>query len=400
MPRSFAISIIALLLCAAAARAEVSGWRGDGTGRYPNATPPIEWNEKTKPKWTAEVGKTGYAMPVVMGERVLVACEPDELYCVNLADGKVLWHKKIAVADLPADDQKKVSARVGATGNFCATPVCDGKFVYAVLGSGLVACFDAEGNRQWLKFIDQQMTLEHGRSAAPLLAGGKLIVQLAYLTALDPKDGHLLWEAKDAECNYGSPVAAKIGDVDLAITPLGAVVRVSDGKVLAKGIGTTTNTSPIVQDGVVYFIEVGTVAVQLPDKVTDDFKPKELWTDSIEGETFASPVFHDGLLYSMNNQAALRVLDAKTGKLLYSKETEIPVAGKTPKNCNIYPSPVLAGKNLYFSNDQGDTFVVETGKEYKEVKRNTMSSGAGGCIAVTAKGLLLRGDGILTYIEP
>lgn len=382
-----------------AAAAAITGWRGDGSGRYPSATPSLEWNDK-KFKWTAKVGNTGYSMPVVMGDRVFVACEPDELYCVRLADGKVLWNKKLAVADLPADDQKKVSERVGQAGNFCPTPVCDGACVYAMLGNGIAACFDADGNRKWIKFYDQELTLEYGRCASPVIAGGKLVLQLAYLIGVDPRDGKLLWEAKDADCSYGSPVAAKAGDVDLVITPKGAAVRVSDGKILAKDLGSLLHASPIVQDSVIYFVEVGTVSVQLPDKVTDSFKTKELWSDSIEGETFASPLIHDGLIYSMNNIGVLRVLDAKTGKVVYAKETDIPVSGKTPKNANIYPSPTLAGKYIFLSNDQGDTFVIEPGKEYKEVKRIEMNSGSGASPVFTEKGVLLRGDGVLNYIEP
>ncbi|MCZ7645693.1 MAG: PQQ-like beta-propeller repeat protein [Planctomycetota bacterium] len=378
-----------------------SGWRGNGQGLNPDAAPPVEWSDEKNVKWIAELGTTGYASPVVAGGRAFVVCEPNEVSGINLADGKVLWTINLEAADLPEAEREKLEKRVAEAGNAAPTPVCDGRSVYVVLNSGLVASLDHAGKKNWTTVVSQELTLEHGRSASPILVGDKLLVQMAHLVALDAKNGKPLWEAKDAAATYGSPVAAKIGEVDVAVTPNGCLVRVADGKVLAKAIGVElTNTSPVVKDGVVYFAELEAKAVKLPDALKGDLADtKTLWEAELDGETFASPLVHDGLLYSMNNYGVLHVLDAATGKEVYTKETGIPVTAGGDKEANIYPSPTLAGKHILFSNDKGDLFVIEPGKEYKEVKRNALSSGAGGCPVPAGPRLLLRGEDCLYCVQ-
>src|SRR5436305_8877638 len=49
----------------------ISGFRGDGTGQYPKAHPPTEWDNKKNVKWHVKVG-TAYSSPVVCGDSVFV----------------------------------------------------------------------------------------------------------------------------------------------------------------------------------------------------------------------------------------------------------------------------------------------------------------------------------------
>ena len=69
------------------------------------------------------------------------------------------------------------------------TPVTDGKEVFVAFGNGLVACYDLEGNRKWLKLIEHSK-LSFAHSGSPILAGDKLVIQFEDLVALDPKTGN------------------------------------------------------------------------------------------------------------------------------------------------------------------------------------------------------------------
>ena len=68
------------------------------------------------------------------------------------------------------------------------TPVTDGKEVFVAFGNGLVACYDLDGNRKWLKLIEHS-NAAFAHSGSPILAGDKLVIHFTDLVALDPEDG-------------------------------------------------------------------------------------------------------------------------------------------------------------------------------------------------------------------
>jgi len=47
------------------------GWRGDGSGRFPGATPVTEWSATKNVRWSADVGRS-YSSPIVTDKFVFV----------------------------------------------------------------------------------------------------------------------------------------------------------------------------------------------------------------------------------------------------------------------------------------------------------------------------------------
>jgi len=373
----------------------IIGWRGDGTGRYPKATPPTTWDadESKNIAWQAEVGK-GLSSPVVVGGRIFLTSEQDLLVCVDRAKGKVLWKKANGLASLPAAMKVKEKRYPSSCGFSTPTPAADAKGVYASYGSGIVVRYDLEGDRKWVRYIDRQQSTEYGRSASPVLAAGKLLVSIGHLIALDAGTGKTLWEAPKAECSYGTPAVARIGGVDVAITPNGDWVRVSNGELLARGLGSASYASPLVQDGVVYFVSLPTVAVKLPAKVGKAIKHQTLWeNDELEGELFASPVVCGGLLYCASNEGNLFVLDAETGKKVYQKRLPIPSANPDPgmEPANIYGSLALAGRHVFLGNDAGTALLLAPGRQYKQLAENYLDEGSGATAGFAGRYVYLRG---------
>lgn len=381
--------LIVTVLAATPARAEVAGWR-TANGMYLDATPPLDWGSEAKPniRWRAQVGKS-YSSPIVVGGKVFVTAEPDLLLCLDAASGKVLWKAPNGFAEAGVPE-KPIKSNAG---NTAATPVSDGERVWAVFASGIVACYSVDGKREWLHYFDLPMVLQFARSASPVLAGDKLLVTLNHLFALEAKTGKLLWKAEQVEETYGTPALAKAGDTEVAITPGGFAVRVSDGKVLASELGTLKYATPLVRDGIVYFVGYDSKALQLPLQVDDKLVAKELWTAELEGDFFSSPVLHEGLLYTVNDAGVLYVLDAKTGKAVGEKELDIPNASGKPGvlPAHIYPSIVLAGKHLFVFNDIGTCLILEPGRNPKPVGRNSLPEGAPGTPVFAGKHIFIRG---------
>jgi len=251
-------------------------------------------------------------------------------------------------------------------GYSAATPVTDGKEVFVVYGNGLVACYDLDGNRKWLKLIEHS-NLTFAHSGSPVLAGGRLLVHYTDLVALDPKTGTEVWRLQHP-ASYGTPLAARIGEVDVVFTPRGAMVRAQDGKVLADKLGSCGANSPIRHEGVVYYAHGAAIALRLPEPSAELVKPQVLWKGKVKsgGYGFCSPVVHEGLLYAANDQGILSVLDAATGESVYDERLNL--------GGSIYPSISLAGKYLYVSSDNGTTAVLQPGREFKELARNKLES--------------------------
>lgn len=75
------------------------GWRGDGTGKFPGATPPTSWERKRDGAgyttkgivWAAPLPAGGISSPIVVGDRIFVTCEPGDLVCIEKQTGKILW---------------------------------------------------------------------------------------------------------------------------------------------------------------------------------------------------------------------------------------------------------------------------------------------------------------------
>jgi len=394
LPRT---ACLILLVLAAHAGAQTVGWRGDGTGSLPKADPPLAWDvdEGTHIRWKVTVGK-GQSSPVVSGNRIFLAVEQDSLLCLDRETGKVLWRQDDGYGALPPGSnppQKRPPSAPGC-GYSTPTPVTDGKGVYASRGTGIVACHDFDGARKWIRFLDRPQATEYGRAASPLLVQGKLLVSIGGLVALDAQTGNILWEAKDAVPTYGTPAAARIGDVDVILTPGGDCVRLSDGRILASDLAVTKYTSPLVHQGVVYYVGTPTLAFRLPDKPAETLRLAALWqAEDLEGEFVASPVCHDGVLYCVSNEGVLYALDARTGALVFRRKLPIASAGGPPgaEPANIYASLALVGKHLFLSNDAGETLVLEPGRQYKEVAHNWLDKGSGATLAADGKLLFLRG---------
>lgn len=75
------------------------GWRGDGTGRYPGATPPIIWDRKKNESgystknivWMTPLPNIGVSMPIIVGERIFLTTETADLVCLDKQSGRILW---------------------------------------------------------------------------------------------------------------------------------------------------------------------------------------------------------------------------------------------------------------------------------------------------------------------
>ena len=376
--------------------ADTVGWRTDGTGRYPDAEPPVTFSPTESVVWATPMPAWSNASPVIVGNRIFVCAEPDVLLAVDKTTGAILWQKANPIG-VALHDAKKIPTHAH-NGYTSATPTSDGERVFAVFGTGSVAAYDLEGRHLWSRLLERPKN-RWGHSASPLLAGGKLLVHVETLVALDPANGSILWRqpaetwTNQRQKNWGSPVATRIGETDVAITAAGRVIRISDGEVLFDKLARIQFASPLVVDGVAYFIGKNNGrAVRLPE--TLDGTPEVLWnTKTAKDRYYGSPLVHDGRLYAISQRGNFSAFDAKTGREFYRKKLLLADTEKDPNAA--YTSVTLGGTSLYFAGMDGSIVVVAPGPEYKQLARNKIEKSLRGNPVFEGTRMYLRAPGKL-----
>ncbi len=452
------------------------GWRGDGTGRYPGATPPIQWDRKKNGDgyttegilWMTPLPNKGVSSPIIVGDRIFLTAEVADLVCLDKRTGRMLWirsnpefdgldqeHRnanpehaekmKLLLAQLPAidaamveelnahmvgaatsdrrpptgaltkkreiqkeilseqlaiDGKKSEYALYGAQNVFGyagPTPTSDGKRICVFFATGVAACYDLDGNRQWI-VRGKGGGAEHGNFASPVLCGNQLVVWANELRSYDTASGKLLWTNRCQPRNtYGSPFALKSGGEFVVASQNGTFVRLRDGKLLwNKGDGFSFDDAvptPIVEHGMIYAHggykdEVGFKAYKIPastdeaGKIAPAFTFKTEWADdelpvdpkrnAFDRSFTASPLFVDGLVYRLSQAGGLIVNDATTGEVVYRKVLPMNPLTSYWNWAGASTSPTLSGNYIYLMDNQGTAIVIERGRKYKEVAKNLL----------------------------
>jgi len=442
-----------IVLSAAAWAGAPVGWRTDGTGKYPQADPPIKWSADENVFWKTPLPAASNATPIVVGDKVFVCSEPTDLICLSLADGRILWRKandyrdaftpaqtaraeadarraKAVVAEVRAlrtqykaaaaalakaakdpaarakviDLKKRTAERTKAlqglrafeppkrhsvTGTTSPTPVSDGKFVYVHTGEGAVACYDLDGRRQWIKWVEKPLHDWAGHCNSPLLVGGRLIVHVVDVVALDARTGKELWRTPSKWHDvFGSPIHVRVGGTDLYVDPNGDILRVSDGRRLAEAVCPLEFPAPVADAGVLYFIRHGGKALKLPATVGETLVCRTLWQTAVKKDRYyASPVVHDGLIYAVTRECVFSVIDAADGKVVYTRTLDLG----GPRPDQIYSSVALAGKYVYVSHKNGTTAVLAAGRQYRRMATNKLEPFRS-CPVFLGRRMLIRGQ--------
>ena len=93
------ICLAAIMMSVVSVHAGPVGWRGDGSGIFPNTTPATQWSPTQNVVWKTKLPDWSNATPLIVGDKIFVMSEPDVLVCCDVASGKILWQKANAIID-------------------------------------------------------------------------------------------------------------------------------------------------------------------------------------------------------------------------------------------------------------------------------------------------------------
>jgi outer membrane protein assembly factor BamB len=408
-------------------------WRGpEATGVAPEANPPVAWSQSQNVKWKAEIPGKGKSSPIVWGDRVFLttaidtgtvvegATPPDQqpmrqfgikfpntLYrfvvlCLDRNTGRVLW-EQTAVEALPHEGHH------GDNSFASASPTTDGQFLYVSFGSRGVYCYDLDGQRQWVRKLNDVTTrLSFGEGSSPVVQGDTVLLTRdnetdSRILALDARTGESRWEKPREESSaWATPVVVGHNGRTQVITNASRRVRSYDlatGDVIWECGGQVGNVTPcpvLLGDRVICMSGYrGSVAMSLPLSATGDITDSSqiAWRYDRDTPYVPSPLLYGDLLYfNKLNNGVLTVLDAGTGK---------PVLDATRLQgvSNIYASPVGAAGRVYFVGRDGTTLVLKHGPSMDVLATNRLDDAIDASPAIAGTQLFLRGQSLLYCFE-
>ncbi len=249
-----------ILISAAAMAADWPQFRGpNASGVSEDTNLPVEFGPEKNIVWKTAV-PPGHSSVSVAGDKIfLAAVENEKLFTLALerATGRILWRR-----EAPRPRRQELQP---ANSPASATPVSDGRNVYAFFAEFGLLAYGPDGDELWRMPLGP-FNNPFGHGASPILAGDTLLMVCdqdagSFLLAVDKNSGRVLWrtERLHAQRGYATPVLYQPPAGGLQAIVAGSYrlsgYDVGTGKQVwwVRGLPWQVKPTPVVADNVVYF---------------------------------------------------------------------------------------------------------------------------------------------------
>ena len=398
----------------------------NGNGYIGNAFHPVEWSSDENVAWSQAIPGGGWSSPIVVGEKIFLtaAVDPDntkpmgfaggvrnmrgqtpkdplefKLLCLNLKDGAKLWEKTLA---------KQMPKFPIHPSNTYATesPTSDGDSVFCYFAAiGLVAAVDLDGKAKWSVDIGAFPSGNgFGTGSSLAYEAGHLFVQCdndesSFVVALDATNGQETWKRdRSSRTCWSTPFVWKQGDrTVLVVCGSGNVIGYDpqDGSIVWEltNIDSSFTASPASDANHIFIGNSGPMSQGPLIAVGSDIHGETrlnkreptagiAWSKMRAGPGMASPVVSGDYLY-VCSRGILACYNVGTGEQVYK--------ARLPGAKSIAASSWADDKHVFLLDENGKTFVIQAGPEFKIVGENQVDDLFWSTPAVADGALLLRG---------
>ena len=421
------LSIVATLSLAVVATAAPPwpSFRGpQASGVAEGQNPPTTWNAEKglNVRWKTSIPGLGHSSPIVWGDRVLLTSavtkeaepylrpglygeSPDHpenythhyrLYCLDRRSGEIVW-EQTAYSGIP-----QVKRHIKSSHANC-TPATDGKHVVACFGSEGLYCYDVDGKLLWkqdLGYLDagafNAKEIQWGFGSSPIIHEKMVIVlcdvnNQSFLATFDVETGKQIWRTLREEVpTWGTPtVSTSDGREQIIVNGWKHIggYDLKTGKELwqMRGGGDIPVPTPIVAHGLVFITNAHgpmspVYAIRLSAEGDISLADGETsnkyvaWSRPRRGAYMPTPIVYGDYLYVCNDRGILTCYMATTGEQLYRERIG-------ERGSAFTASPVAADGRLYFTTEDGETYVIKAGPECVRLGTNSIN---GVCLTTPA----------------
>jgi len=367
--------------------------------------------------WKIPESGKGWSSPVVWGDQVWYTTANSEsrelrALCVDLKTGEKLRDRIIF--------QPEKLFRIHAVNSY-ATPTAaiEEGYVYLHFGRYGTACLNSmTGETVWER-TDLQCEHIQGPGSSLLLWKDKLYVHMEgtdvqQILALDKRSGKTIWlTERPADVYEDMPQIGKKAYVTpIIINVSGRDLLISNGSRTCMAMDPETGeevwrvnqgddsaiSMPVDGDGLVYFYtsfvsgaDGGKYAelFAVDPEGSGDIGPTHLrWRKKAPILQLSTPVYVDGLLYTVDSKGVFYCLDGKSGGILWSENLKD----------KFHSSPIYADGLLYLSSTRGETYVYRAGPKPELLSKNRLEGEIWATPAFTGGAILMRSSEYLYKI--
>ena len=408
MARPFAVLLL-LATCTAADWPEFRGPTRDGVSTATDV--PVEWSATENVAWKQPIPGSGWSSPVLAGGKLYLTSATGtadggdvslRALCVDAQDGRVLWDVEAIRPDVEAT---KIMHQKNSLAS--ATPIVDSGRVYVHFGHMGTAALDLDGNVLWRQ-TDLQYTPMHGNGGSPILVDGLLVFscdgdQEPFIAALDCRTGALRWRVAretgaEKTFSFCTPLVIEVDGAKQIISPgsgMAGAYDPRDGRELWRvnyDQGFSVVPRPVFANGILYlcsgFMRANLIAVNPQGAAGDATETNVVWKFDRGVPTTPSILVAGEEVYFVSDNGVATCLDAHTGEVRWTER----LGG------GFSASPVYAEGRVYFTNEDGTTYVVRAGNEYELLATNELGERALASPAVDDGALYLRTESHLWRI--
>ena len=405
MFRPLLFTVLCVSFCGVALADNWPQWRGsDGRGISSEKSIAKNWTTEQNVLWRTPMPGQGGATPAVWGDRMFVTSADSNdlvLLSVNTKDGNIIWKSKVASGNK--------NARAGEGNSASPSPSTDGKHVWVFFSTGILACYDFDGDEIWKLDVGERygaLDIQFGMTSTPVLDGDHLYLQLIHgamrrgdptqtgkVIKLDKANGDTVWEFDrktnvDFECkhSYASPFIYDDGTQRFLVAhgadcTTGHSLETGEELWRFGGLNGQTDVNPKQHDPTFRFVaspaatngyiivptakKGPSVAIQVNKQLAGDVTGKAGIAKWILPNTpdVSIPLIVDGLVYLLHKDGKLQCVELESGKEVYYNRTH---------TVQHRVSPLYADGHIYFCGKDGVCTVVKAGREFKIVASNEM----------------------------
>lgn len=407
-------------------------FRGLRAGVAPdNPDLPDVWNETQNVVWKTGIPGQGWSSPVVWDVHVFITTaissgnEPAPiagisdpfadvattksdavhrwvLYDVDAKTGSVRWQRDLLRGSPPIMRHIRNSYAT-------ETPVTDGQRVYVYLGSvGVLTAFDMNGSEVWRREIGAfESNQGWGMASSPVLHNGRLYIVndnkvQSFVAAFDAKTGDQLWKVnRDEPESWSTPEVWEHASRTEIVTSGSRRVRsyATDGTLLWE-LGGMSDFGPIstpfVRDSLLYVSSGYPGSERRPvfairPGASGDISLKKgetrnayvAWFQPVLGSYQTSGLVYGDCYYTLLDRGFLLCNDPKTGEPIYGRQ-------RIAAGANFSSSPWAYNGKVFLLSEEGDTWVIQAGREFKILGKNALGEMAMATPAVSGSALFIR----------
>ncbi len=420
--------LLLTVLATSVAVADTENWpqyrgaKADGLGE--GVTLPDTWSPTENVVWKASVPGWGWSSPIVWDHKIFVTAAVGEkelttprvggypgghvgaedvhrwmLYCLDFETGKILWE---------FEAHKGIPPQMRHPRNSFAseTPVTDGERVYAYFANIGLFCCDLYGKKIWeRRWPSYPMRDGWNTASSPAIHGGRIFIQNdndqeSFLETLDTQTGKTLWRIpREEKSTWSTPYVWESGARTELVTIGSNKIRSNapeDGKLLWELRGTSglVSITPVSRHGLLYagagyhYGPLYAIRPGASGDITLDLSETSnqwiAWCQKRGSSIHPCYLISGDRLFVCYDSGLLACFHAKTG------EEIIPRTRLNTGGGRFYASPWAYKGQVFMLNENGDTWVIEDGSEYKLLRKNSLGDVAWATPAIARGSLFIR----------